>query len=156
MRLPRRAASTVAPPEDSMNDILFVCVANSARSQLAEAIARHLAPLYAPGVEMWSAGSAPSHVRPEVYTVLAEVGIDSRGLRAKGVFEVPLDEISLVVALCREEQCPVVPTSARKVSMAMADPASAPPGERIQAFRDTRDELIDHLPDLLRAHPRRR
>ena len=64
-----------------MAGILFLCSANSARSQLAEAIARHLAP----HLDIWSAGSHPSHVQPEVRRVLDEVDIDPRGLRSKGI-----------------------------------------------------------------------
>ncbi|MDM7916595.1 MAG: GNAT family N-acetyltransferase, partial [Candidatus Eisenbacteria bacterium] len=63
-----------------MKGILFLCVANSARSQMAEAIARSLAPA---GTFVWSAGSRPASLRPEVVTALAEIGIDASGQRAK-------------------------------------------------------------------------
>ena len=67
-----------------MAGILFLCVANSARSQLAEAIAREMAP----DLDVWSAGSEPTHVRPHVRRVLDEAGFDDKGLRAKSMFEV--------------------------------------------------------------------
>lgn len=128
-----------------MPGIAFLCVANSARSQLAEAIARHLRP----DLDAWSAGSAPSHVRPQVYEVLREVGIDARGLRAKAVRELPLDEIDAFVVLCAEEQCPVVPGHGRRVALPLPDPAAARPEEALEAYRSTRDELLRCLPRLL-------
>jgi len=132
-----------------MHSVLFVCVANSARSQLAEAIARHLSV----EIEAWSAGSCPTHVRPQVRAVLDEVGIDSAGLRAKGLAEVPLDEIDLVVTLCAEEACPVLPGSPRRLSWPLPDPASAPAAEALEAFRATRDELTRRLKPLLEGGP---
>jgi len=60
--------------------ILFLCVANSARSQMAEGIARSLAPL---GVGTWSAGSRPAAIRPEAIDVLKEIGIDISAQHSK-------------------------------------------------------------------------
>ena len=79
-----------------MAGILFLCVANSARSQLAEAIARDLAP----ELDIWSAGSEPTHVRPQVRRVLNEAGFDDKGLRSKSLYEVEMDEIDVIVTLC--------------------------------------------------------
>jgi len=129
-----------------MSGILFLCVENSARSQLAEAIARHLAP----EIEVWSAGSEPTHVRPQVRTVLDEVDIDPRGLRSKSILEVPMEDIDVVVSLCREEHCPFVPGEYTKLSWPLPDPAAAPDEELVEAFRATRDELLRRLPTLLR------
>lgn len=131
-----------------MAGLLFACVANSARSQLAEAIARHLA---GNAHEVWSAGSHPSHVKPEVRAVLAEVGIDARGLRAKGFSALPWEEIDLVVTLCAEEVCPVLTGAPRRLAWPLPDPASAPAVERLEAFRATRDELLRRIPLLLSA-----
>ena len=80
----------------AMAGILFLCVANSARSQLAEAIARDLEP----ELDIWSAGSEPTHVRPQVRRVLEEKGFDDKGLRSKSLFEVEMDEIDVIVTLC--------------------------------------------------------
>jgi hypothetical protein len=65
--------------------LLFLCVANSARSQMAEGIGRALAPA---GVKVWSAGSRPTSVRPEAITVLREIGIDISSHRSKALSEV--------------------------------------------------------------------
>jgi protein-tyrosine-phosphatase len=129
-----------------MPTLLFACVANSARSQLAEAIARHLAP---DGFELYSAGSHPSNVKPEVRAVLDEVGIDARGLRSKGFISVPFDELDVAVTLCQDEVCPVFPGTTRTLHWPLPDPAAAPDGERLEAFRATRDELLRRIPMLL-------
>jgi arsenate reductase len=121
-------------------------VANSARSQLAEAISRQIAPQ----IEAWSAGSAPTHVRPQVRQVLQEEGFDAHGLRSKGLMEVPMDEVDVVVSLCEEVHCPVPPSGPRLLSWPLPDPTAAPSEELMEAFRATRDELMRRLPPLLR------
>jgi arsenate reductase len=129
-----------------MAGILFLCVANSARSQLAEAIAREIAP----ELDVWSAGSEPTHVRPQVRRVLQELGFNDKGLRSKSMFEVELDEIDVIVTLCREEQCPVLPRKKHHIHWPLPDPASAPDEESDEAYRATRDELKRRLPALLK------
>ena len=62
--------------------ILFICVANSARSQMAEGLARAAD---VQGVEVFSAGSEPAQVRPEAVQVLEELGIDIQGHHSKGL-----------------------------------------------------------------------
>jgi len=120
--------------------ILFLCVANSARSQMAEGIARSLAP---DGVTVWSAGSQPTRVRPEAVTVLAEIGIDISQHRSKAVAEVPADEVDAVITLCAEEECPVFLGKAARLHWGLPDPAAVEgsPEERLDAFRAVRDEL---------------
>jgi len=124
--------------------ILFLCVANSARSQLAEGIARALAP---PGVTVWSAGSQPTRVRPEAVAALAEIGIDITAHRSKSVSEIPAAEVDTVITLCGEEECPVFLGGARRLHWGMPDPAAAggSEAERADAFRRTRDELRRRL-----------
>ena len=129
-----------------MPTLLFACVANSARSQLGEAIARHLAP---DGFDIWSAGSRPSNVKPQVHTALAEIGVDSRGLRSKGFLAVPTEDVDVVVTLCQDEVCPVFPARVQQLHWPLPDPAAAPPSESLEAFRATRDELLRRVPSLL-------
>jgi len=123
--------------------ILFLCVANSARSQMAEGIARSLAP---PSVRISSAGSQPSSVRAEAVTVLAEIGIDIAGQRSKGVDDVERP-VEAVITLCAEEVCPVWLEPAPRLHWALPDPAAVdgPPEERLAAFRAVRDELRRRL-----------
>lgn len=123
--------------------VLFLCVANSARSQLGEGIARSLAPAH---VKISSAGSEPATVRPQAVAVLAEVGIDISHHRAKGMDEVdrPVDA---VVTLCAEEVCPAWLGPAHRIHWGLPDPAGVEGSEeeRLQAFRDVRDELLRRL-----------
>ncbi|RJO65579.1 MAG: arsenate reductase ArsC [Myxococcales bacterium] len=128
--------------------ILFMCVQNSARSQLAEAIARHLAP---EGVTVLSAGSEPSAVRPQAIQVLQEAGIATDGLRSKAVGEIDTTGVEAVVTLCAEEVCPVYLGKARRVHWGLPDPAKVEPeAAKIEAFRRTRDELLKRLSALFR------
>lgn len=124
--------------------LLFLCVANSARSQMAEGIARSLAP---PGVTVSSAGSRPSQVNPLAIRALDEIGIDIRGQRSKGVEAVPPDDVGVVITLCAEEVCPVFLGKALRVHWALPDPAAAAGTEedRLQGFRIVRDELRRRL-----------
>lgn len=130
--------------------VLFLCVANSARSQMAEGIARSLAP---PGVEVWSAGSAPSAVRPEAVRVLAEIGIDLSSHHSKPIADVPADRVDLVVTLCAGEICPAWLGAATRLHWGLPDPAAAAGDEetRLAAFRSVRDELRQRLAALFRG-----
>lgn len=124
--------------------LLFLCVANSARSQLAEGIARALAP---PEVKISSAGSQPSRLNPLAVKALAEVGIDASGQYSKSVNDVPPDDVDAVITLCAEEVCPVWLGRAMRLHWGLPDPAhaGATEAERLQAFRDVRDELRGRL-----------
>ncbi|HTP27009.1 MAG TPA: arsenate reductase ArsC [Anaeromyxobacteraceae bacterium] len=120
--------------------ILFLCVANSARSQMAEGIARSLAP---PGVNVSSAGSKPSRVNPLAIRALDEIGVDIRGHRSKSVNTIPAGDVDAVVTLCAEEECPVFLGRALRIHWGLPDPAGAngTEEEKLQAFRHVRDEL---------------
>ncbi len=124
--------------------VLFLCVANSARSQMAEGIARALAPA---GVKVSSAGSAPSKLNPLAVKALAEIGIDISGQRSKHVDEIPPDDVSVVITLCAEEVCPVFLGKAVRVHWGLPDPAAVTgsDAERLEAFRKVRDELRRRL-----------
>jgi arsenate reductase len=124
--------------------ILFLCVANSARSQMAEGIARSLAPA---GVTVSSAGSQPSRVNPLAIRALDEIGIDISGHRSKSVNDIPPDDVQAVITLCGEEVCPVFLGNARRIHWGLPDPASVQgsESERLESFRKVRDELRQRL-----------
>ena len=124
--------------------VLFLCVANSARSQMAEGLARSLAPA---GVTISSAGSRPSRVNPLAVRALDELGIDIRSHESKSVETVSPAGVDAVITLCAEEVCPVFLGKARRVHWGLPDPAGAgtTEEERLQAFRDVRDELRRRL-----------
>jgi protein-tyrosine-phosphatase len=130
-----------------MKGILFLCVANSARSQMAEGIARSLAPS---GTKVWSAGSRPTRVRPEAITVLREIGIDISQHRAKAVAEIPAAEIDIVITLCGEEECPLFLGQVNRLHWGLPDPATVVGAEsdRQDAFRKTRDALRERIAAL--------
>jgi arsenate reductase len=131
-----------------MKGILFLCVANSARSQMAEGIARTLVQ---PGVRVWSAGSSPTRVRAEAIAVLREIGIDISGYRSKSVSEIPPVGVDTVITLCAEEVCPLFFGSAERLHWPLPDPAAAKgtEEERLAAFRETRDELRSRIEAVL-------
>jgi arsenate reductase len=130
-----------------MKGVLFLCVANSARSQMAEGIARSLAPA---GTTIWSAGSRPTNVRPEAIAVLKEIGIDISRHHAKAVAEIPAAEVDTVITLCGEEECPVFLGKAARLHWGLPDPAtvSGSETERLDAFRKVRDELRRRIGDF--------
>lgn len=123
--------------------VLFLCVANSARSQMAEGIGRSLAPV---SVKVSSAGSEPTAIRPLAVKTLDEIGVDIRTQRSKGVDEVerPVDA---VITLCAEEVCPVWLEDAWRLHWGQPDPAAVEGSdeERLDAFREVRDELRRRL-----------
>ena len=124
--------------------ILFLCVANSARSQMAEGIARSLAPK---GVRVSSAGSVPSFVRPHALQVLKEIGIDISGHKSKGLDAVDASSVDAVITLCAEEVCPVFLGKAMRLHWGVPDPAVENGNEesKLAAFRKVRDELKRRL-----------
>jgi thioredoxin type arsenate reductase len=135
-RKTRPPALTSSPPRR----ILFLCVHNSARSQIAEAIARSRIP---GGGEVWSAGSRPTRVNPLAVEVMKEIGFDISAQRAKSIDEVPWREADTVIILCgeSESECPTLAAPVRLIHWPLPDPAQAPPEEREQAFRETRDQI---------------
>lgn len=128
----------------SAQGVLFLCVANSSRSQMAEGIARAMAP---PGVEVWSAGSAPTRVNPLALDALLEIGVDIRDHRSKSVAEIPVERIGTVVTLCAEEVCPVFLGDVRRLHWPFEDPAVATGTreQKLEAFRRVRDDIREAL-----------
>jgi arsenate reductase len=132
------------PPRSGKNGavktrgILFMCVANSARSQMAEGFARRAAPS---GVTVHSAGSAPSRVNRHALEVMREVGIDLSQHHSKSIDEIPSAQIDTVITLCAEEVCPVFPGSVEKLHWPHPDPAAATGSKEdvLREFRRVRD-----------------
>jgi len=124
--------------------VLFLCVANSARSQMAEGIARSVARA---GVRVSSAGSEPSRVRPQAVEALAEIGIDAGAHRSKSLDEFHDAGVDCVITLCAEENCPVWLGDAWRVHWPLPDPAAATGSDEevLASFRHVRDELIKRL-----------
>ena len=128
--------------------VLFLCVANSARSQMAEGIARALA---GDRLRFQSAGSAPSRVNPLAVEVLAEIDIDISTSRSKNVDDIDADSVDTVITLCAEEVCPVYLGAARRLHWPLPDPAGhdEPAEASLARFREVRDELARRLDSWL-------
>jgi len=131
------------------NGLLFMCVANSARSQMAECIARHMAP---PNIRVHSAGSAPSSVNPYAIRALDEIGLSTDGQYSKGVDDVPLDTLRWVITLCAEEVCPVLPLQVETLHWPHPDPAGAgsTDQETLTGFRQVRDAIQLRIEDFFK------
>ena len=128
-------------------DLLFLCVANSARSQLAEGLARDMAPR---SIGVHSAGSNPGQLHPLAIQVLAEVGIDISHHRSKAIAEVPVERIAKVITLCSEEVCPTFPRAIEILHWPLDDPAATTDSEHeaLERFRETRNAIQSRLQNL--------
>ncbi len=150
VRKPARATLRGETPAQRKRrrSVLFLCVANSARSQMAEGFARHLAPR---GVRVASAGSHPDGLNPLAVTVMAEVGIDISGHAAKSMETIPLDEIGMVVFLCANETCPAFPARVERIHWPLPDPAAVKGSKdkRLRAFRRVRTEIHQRIGALM-------
>ncbi len=129
---------------------LFLCVANSARSQMAEGIARSLAPR---SVNVLSAGSRPTAVRPEAIRALEEIGLDISGHGSKSMDDIDSAAIDVVVTLCADEICPAFLGRALHLHWGLPDPGLARGDDEavLDAFRQTRDELRRRLSHLFKG-----
>jgi arsenate reductase len=127
---------------DEANSILFLCVANSARSQMAEGLGRLI---FGDRVPVQSAGSEPSRVNPYAIEVMQELGVDLTMHTSKSVQTVNAAEVGTVITLCAEEVCPVFLGKARRLHWPIPDPASKDPNiprdEMLSRFRTARDTI---------------
>lgn len=121
--------------------VLFVCSANSARSQMAEAFLRTLA---GDAFEADSAGSQPEPVHPLAIAVMSECGIDISDQRSKGLHEyMGKTQFDHLITVCdrAEKACPVFPGKGAREYWPMDDPlrAQGSEEERLAKFREIRD-----------------
>ena len=127
--------------------LLFLCVANSSRSQMAEGLARAR---FGDHVRVQSAGSRPTTVNPLAIEVMHEIGIDISGQTSKSVDTIEPASVDLVITLCAEEVCPAFLGLHRKLHWGLPDPAAQTGSEadRLRAFRRVRDEIARRLSSL--------
>ncbi len=127
--------------------LLFLCVANSARSQMAEGLARQY---FGEKVQVQSAGSRPSSVNTLAIRVMEEVEIDISNQTSRSVDMIDAHSVDTVVTLCAEEVCPTFLKLTRRLHWPIADPSAATgtEAERLQRFRDARDEIAGRLKSL--------
>ena len=139
-----------------MRGVLFLCRANSCRSQLAEGLARDIMP---DGSAIYSAGARPTHVNTRAIEALHEIGIDASGQHSKSVDSIPQDAVDLVITLCAEgeQDCPVYSGNVRRLYWPLPDPDAAEGSEEeiTAAFRSVRDELGERIRRLAEGHTAR-
>ncbi len=132
-------------------NLLFMCVQNSARSQIAEGLARSMAAsLGRDDVTTYSAGSKPAFVRPQAIEVMAEDGVDLSGHASTSIDDLPIDvaDIDYVITLCAEEVCPVLPGATRRLAWPTPDPAGhgdEPWEAQLDRFRTARESIRARL-----------
>jgi arsenate reductase (thioredoxin) len=122
--------------------VLFVCTHNSARSQMAEGLLRHLS---GGEFEAHSAGTEATHVRPDAVAAMAEIGVDISGQRSKTLDGYLGESFEYVVTVCDEanEACPFFPGAGERLHWSFEDPSRAPGGEeeRLAVYRRVRDAI---------------
>lgn len=130
---------------------MFLCTANSCRSQMAEGFARE----YGKGIiETFSAGLFPSYVHPRAIEVMKETGIDISNQKSKAIDEKILKQMDIIITLCghAEAMCPMTPPAIKKIHWPIEDPVGTTGTEEdiINAFRKARDEIKIKIQGLIK------
>ena len=119
--------------------ILFLCVANARRSQMAEGLARAIPPAC---VKVESAGSDPGTLNPLAVDAMAGIGIDISGHRSKGLDAVDAGRADIIFTLCAEAVCPHVRANVERLHWPIEDPQDA------DGFRTARDGIRTRIQAL--------
>jgi arsenate reductase len=135
--------------------VLFLCTHNSARSQMAEGLLRHLA---GNSFEVHSAGTEATSVRPEAIEAMSELGADISGQESKTLKRYLGEPFDYVVTVCDDanEACPVFPGAENRLHWSIQDPSRAEGSdeERLEVFRKARDEIQARISKELLAGDR--
>jgi arsenate reductase len=124
-----------------VSHVLFVCIQNAGRSQMAEALFRRAA---GGRHEARSAGSRPAaHVHPEVLGAMRELGVDLEGRRPHRLDEADMEWADVVVTMGCGDECPYIPGT-RYIDWELDDPAGRPPPE-VRRIRDEIGRRVDAL-----------
>ncbi len=133
--------------------VLFVCTGNSARSQIAEGLLRHISK---GEVDAFSAGTEPQPVHPLAVRAMGEGGVDISGQRSKSVTTFASDTFDFVITVCdrAKEKCPRWPGQVDYIHWSIDDPAAVdgPEDVRVKAFRKAREELRQRITLFLLAN----
>ena len=135
--------------------VLILCTGNSARSQMAEGLLRHVA---GDRFEVFSAGTKPVGLNPNAINALAEVGIDISKHRSKSVDEFLGQQFDYIITVCdnAKESCPIFPGNGRRVHHSFEDPATASPEQQPAQFRKVRDQIRLWLIEFVATEMRQR
>jgi arsenate reductase (thioredoxin) len=134
--------------------VLILCTGNSARSQMAEGLLRHIGQ---EKYEVYSAGVDPGPVRQEAIEVMKEIGIDISNHRSKPASIFAGQQFDYIITVCdnAKETCPVFPSESIRIHRSFEDPPPASVGtyeERLKIFRRVRDEINEWLHEFMRNH----
>jgi arsenate reductase (thioredoxin) len=131
--------------------VLFLCTHNSARSQMAEGLLRHLA---GERFEAASAGTEKTRVQPLAIEAMRELGIDLRSHTSKTLDAFRGEEFDVVITVCdrANESCPIFPGDTERLHWSFDDPTAVPGSdeERLAAFRVVRDAIRTRLEGFVR------
>ena len=126
--------------------MLFICTGNSARSQMAEGLARAMGK---GRIESYSAGTDPKPVHPLAVKVMADIGIDISRQTSKGMDQFLHQEFDYVISVCERatQTCPVWPKSKEQIRWSFDDPSQAEGSEeeRLRVFRRVRNEIQQRI-----------
>jgi arsenate reductase len=129
--------------------VLFLCTHNSARSQMAEGLLRHLA---GDRFDVESAGTEATHVRPDAIAVMRELGIDISEAESKTLDRYVGQPWDHVITVCDDanESCPVFPGGRERSHWSFADPSKfeGTPEQRLAFYRRIRDEIAARVREL--------
>ena len=120
--------------------LLVLCTHNSARSQMAEGWLKHYAQAQGLALEVHSAGTEKTRVKPDAITVMNEVGIDISQHTSKTLWEVPDPwQFDVVVTVCdsANDTCPSYPAETTRLHVSFVDPS----GQGLEQWRSVRDAL---------------
>jgi arsenate reductase len=133
--------------------VLFLCNANSCRTQMAEAFLRTLA---GDKFEAFSAGATPTTVDSDVVDVMKEIGVDMTTQRAKDSKDFFGQRFQYVITVCdkTKERCPIFPGAIWMLHWIIPDPTAIAGTEalRLAAIRRVRDEIEDHVRAFVTEH----
>jgi len=122
--------------------VLFLCTHNSARSQMAEGLLRHLG---GPRFEAHSAGTEATAVRPLAIKAMSELGIDISKQTSKTLDRYVNDRFAYVITVCDDanEACPYFPNAAHRAHWSLPDPSKATgtEDEQLALYRSVREDL---------------
>ena len=124
--------------------VLFLCTGNSARSQMAERLLRHVA---GDPFDVFSAGTRPAGLNLNSVRAMSELGIDISANRSKSVDEFIDQPFDYIIIVCdsAKESCPFFLGVGQRIHHSFEDPAAAPPDQQLEAFRKVRDQLSNWI-----------
>ena len=133
----------------SKQRVLILCTGNSARSQMAEGLLRHMA---GDRYEVFSAGTRPVGLNPNAVEAMSEIGIDISGQRSKSVDEFVNQQFDYIITVCdnAKESCPIFPGGGQRIHQSFEDPAAAPADRQLATFEKVRDQMASWLEQFVR------